>query len=81
LAVEVVSPSDAADDLEITVRQYLNTGAKQLWVLYPETKDVHVFEASRLSVLNGEDVLNGGVLLPGFAVIVSELFSGSHATP
>jgi Uma2 family endonuclease len=81
LAIEIVSPSDAADDLEIKVRQYLNTGAKQVWVLYPKSQDLHVFQPDRFFVLKADEVLNGGDLLPGFAVKVSELFSGSHATP
>jgi Uma2 family endonuclease len=81
LAIEIVSPSDAADELEIKVRQYLNTGAKQVWVLYPKSQDLHVFQPDRFFVLKADEVLEGGDLLPGFAVKVSELFSGSHATP
>ena len=81
LAIEIVSPSDAAEDLQLKVHQYLDAGAKQVWVLYPKTKNVHVFEATRISVLSGDEILSGGALLPGFAVTVSELFSGSHATP
>jgi len=75
LAVEVVSPSDSAEDLETKVRQYLGAGAKQVWVLYPKTRDVQVFEANRGLVLNGDQVLEGGELLPGFAVKVGALFS------
>jgi Uma2 family endonuclease len=40
LAVEVVWPSDSAEDLEVMVKQYLNAGAEQVWVLYPKTRDV-----------------------------------------
>jgi len=80
LAVDIVSPSDPAEDLQIKVRQYLSAGAKQVWVLYPKTKDIHVFKAGQLLELSGDEVLDGGDLLPGFAVKVSDLFSGSHAT-
>jgi len=68
LAVEVVSPSDAAEELEIKVWQYLNAGAKQVWVIYPRSQDVHVYEAGRIAMLKGDDVL------PGFAVKVSQFF-------
>jgi Uma2 family endonuclease len=81
LAVEIVSPSDSAEDLEIKIRQYLNAGAKQVWVLYPKTRDVQVFEENQAAILSGDQVLDGGDLLPGFAVKVSALFSGSHETP
>jgi Uma2 family endonuclease len=74
LAVEIVSPSDAADDLQIKVQQYLDTGSKQVWVLYPKTKDVHVFEANQAMVLTGDQLLEGRDLLPGFAVKVSQFF-------
>ena len=76
LAVEIVSPSDSAQDLEINLRQYLGAGAQQVWVLYSKTLDVHVFGADRVVMLKNDQVLEGGELLPGFAVKVSELFGG-----
>jgi len=76
LAVEIVSPSETAQDLEIKVRQYLSAGAQQVWVLYPKTQDVHVFGVDRVVVLKNDQVLEGGELLAGFAVKVSELFGG-----
>ncbi len=45
LAVEIVSPSDSAEDLQMKVHQYLGAGAKQVWVVYPKTKRVHLFYA------------------------------------
>jgi Uma2 family endonuclease len=78
LAIEIVSPSGSAEDLQIKVRQYLDTGAKQVWVLYPKIGAVHVFEANVARVLTKDEIVGGGDLLPGFAVKVSELFSGSH---
>ncbi len=80
LAVEVGSPSDSAEDLEIKVDQYLGAGAKQVWVLYPKTRKLYVYGGRQSVVLKGDDLLDGGGLLPGFSVKVSELFSGSHAT-
>jgi hypothetical protein len=52
-----------------------------VWVLYPKSQDLHVFQPDRVFVLKADEVLNGGDLLPGFAVKMSELFIGSHATP
>jgi Uma2 family endonuclease len=68
LAVEIVSPSDSAEDLEVKVRQYLSAGAKQVWVLYPKPRQVYVWGANEVDIFMGDDVL------PGFAVKVSELF-------
>jgi Uma2 family endonuclease len=81
LAIEVVSPSDSAEDLEIKIEQYLHSGAKQVWVLYPKTKRIHVFRASsQPTVLDETQSLEGGDLLPGFSMKVAEVFNENHAT-
>jgi Uma2 family endonuclease len=80
LAVEVVSPSDSAEDLDVKVEQYLQSGAKQVWILYPKTKRIHVFQPdSQVRVLDGMQTLEGGDLLPGFSMKVVEVFSENHA--
>ncbi len=82
LAVEVVSPSDSAEDLQIKVDQYLQTGAKQVWVLYPKAKRVHVFYIDgTTAILDETQTLDGGDFMPGFAVKVADLFlSENHAS-
>ena len=76
LAVEVVSPSDPAEDLQIKVEQYLQSGAKQVWVLYPKTKHVQVFYgAGHSMVFDESQTLEGGELLPGFSAKVADLFA------
>jgi Uma2 family endonuclease len=76
LAVEVVSPSDSAQELESKVGQYLQAGAKQVWVLYPKTRNIHLFSAGApVRILDENQVLEGGELLPGFSVRVADLFA------
>ena len=77
LAVEIVSPSNSAEDLEIKVKQYLQAGAKQVWVLYPKTQNIHVFSANVTTVLGRTQLLTGADLLPGFSVKVADLFDKS----
>lgn len=74
LAVEIVSPSDSAEDLQIKVDQYLSAGAKQVWVVYPKAKCVHVFSATGLRVFSEMQTLQAGDLLPEFSVQVRDLF-------
>ena len=45
LAIEVVSPTDLAEDLTQKVKQYLAAGAKAVWVFYPKPREVQVFRA------------------------------------
>jgi Uma2 family endonuclease len=76
LAVEVVSPSDSAEDLQIKVKQYLQYGAKQVWILYPKTQNIHVFfTGAALIILDHDQTLEGGDLLPGFSTKVADLFA------
>ncbi len=75
LAVEIVSPSDSAQDLEVKVEQYLRSGAKQVWVLYPKTKCLHLFRPGTvMMVLDESQTLEAGDLLPGLSVKVADLF-------
>jgi Uma2 family endonuclease len=76
LAVEIVSPSDSAQDLESKVKQYLQAGAKQVWVLYPKTRNIYVFSGTQSPrILEENQTLEGGELLPGFSVKVADLFA------
>jgi Uma2 family endonuclease len=75
LAIEIVSPSQSAEDLEVKVQQYLRSGGKQVWVVYPITRRVHIFLASgEVTILNETQKLDAGDLLPGFSVKVADLF-------
>lgn len=75
LAVEIVSPSDSAEGLQLKVSQYLVAGSKQVWVLYPKSKQVHIFYSDGTSaVLNDTQTLTGGDFLPEFSVQVADLF-------
>ncbi len=76
LAIEVVSPSDSAEDLEIKTKQYLQNGSRQVWILYPKTQTVHVFSGGTAAIiLDRDQMLDGGDLLPGFHVSVASLFA------
>jgi len=75
LAIEVVSPTDSAAHLMRKVRQYLQHGGQTVWVVYPETREVHVFEASGATrVVSEGQTLEAPGVLPGFAVEVRRLF-------
>jgi Uma2 family endonuclease len=44
LAIEVVSPSNSAEDMMKKVHQYLDAGAKTVWVFYPNLKLVEIHD-------------------------------------
>ena len=75
LAVEVVSPSDSADDLQEKIEQYLASGSQVVWVVYPKTRTVNVFRQAAASAPLGEDdLLEEPHLFPGWSIPVTELF-------
>lgn len=75
LAVEVVSPHDRADDVYRRVRDYLEAGSNQVWVLWPKTRRVSVYRPNADTRELGPDAtLDGGDILPGFSVRVGDLF-------
>ncbi|PDW04469.1 Uma2 family endonuclease [Candidatus Viridilinea mediisalina] len=75
LAVEVVSPSDSAEDLRQKVQEYLKAGTPLVWVVYPRTREVVAHTPDGLARSFGaEDTLSHAQVLPGFSLVVKELF-------
>jgi Uma2 family endonuclease len=75
LAIEVVSPSDAWSDVKAKARGWLAHGALAVWVADPRTRTVEVFLPGKPAVeLAGDDAIDGGEALPGFACAVSQFF-------
>ena len=74
LAVEVVSPNDSADEIQQKVNEYLRYSTKAVWVFYPKSKTIAVHTQSGTQPLHPGDTLNGGDVLPGFTLAISDLF-------
>lgn len=75
LAVEVVSPSESAEEVREKVHDYLSAGVPLIWVLYPRTREVVVHTPDGLARTYGSgDVLEGFDVLPGFTCPVAKLF-------
>jgi len=75
LAIEIVSPFEDMPDLLSKVGEYFASGAKQVWLLFPETRQAVIYHSPFDMVrLQAGDELSGGTLLPDFRVKVAELF-------
>lgn len=53
LAVEVISPSNSAQDILVKVHQYLDTGCKAVWVVYPILSLVAMHDAHGMREAKG----------------------------
>lgn len=74
LVAEVVSPNDAAAEVQSKVQMWLEAGVRLLWVVYPDTRSVVVYESLKeITTLTANDTLSGDVV-PGFECPVAEIF-------
>jgi Uma2 family endonuclease len=76
LAVEVISPTNFAAEIDARVTEAFRAGVRQVWVVYLDTGNVYVFEsADRCRILHRGDVLDGGDILPGFKLPIDDLLT------
>ena len=75
LAVDVKSPGNSYAELAAKAGMWLSYGSREVWVADPERVTITVYRPYQEPVTLGEDdTLEGGDLLPGFAVPVWKLF-------
>jgi len=75
LVVEIVSPGNTASEIASKVDEYLRAGTRLVWILYPDLRKVVTHDSSgRTKSLGSGQTLDGGDVLPGFQVSVSQLF-------
>jgi Uma2 family endonuclease len=78
LAVEVISPTNTADEVLEKVREYFEVGVQLVWVVYPRQRMIYVYESfPQPRVLKEGDELDGGQVLPEFRLSLAALFSAA----
>lgn len=76
LAVEVLSPGNTAREIERKRNEFFEAGTELFWVISLDRQEVVISTGTtEHRVLGRDDVLDGGTVLPGFSVKVSELFA------
>ncbi|MGI8919598.1 MAG: Uma2 family endonuclease [Pyrinomonadaceae bacterium] len=75
LAVEVISPGERQAKIEKKVGQWLQLGARVVWIVNPQTVTVTVYrDDGDTKILSGSDQLTGDDVVPGFKILVSQIF-------
>jgi len=75
LAVEIVAPGDLWTEVEGKVNLYLEAGSAAVWIVEPDAQTVTIRTADNAPrVLRRDQTLDGGAVLPGFALPLHELF-------
>jgi Uma2 family endonuclease len=77
LAVEVKSPSDSKRAMRRKAEKYLASGTRLVWLVFPDEQLVEVYVPDKdVQTVGIDGVLDGGEVLPGFTLKVSDIFAG-----
>lgn len=76
LAVEVMSPDDKVEDLQRRIRDYFGAGTEQIWVAFPETREVHQYRrgVETIRIYTGDEAIDAEALFPGLELKLTEIF-------
>ena len=76
LAIEIISPSERAVAMRAKLKDYLRTGVRQVWQVYPETQEVVVYLADGTVRTYGiGQTIPGDEIVPGFTLPVADVFA------
>jgi Uma2 family endonuclease len=75
LAVEVISKTNSADEVDAKIDKYFKAGVLRVWLVYPGTSKVYDYESpSKVRILQIGDDLESETLLPGFRLPLNVVF-------
>jgi Uma2 family endonuclease len=82
LAVEILSESDRPGMTAQKLREYFVAGTQVVWVIDQDDRTVVVYTAPDMfTTLTDADTLDGGAVLPGFALPLADLFNEPQLNP
>ncbi|MGQ0814750.1 MAG: Uma2 family endonuclease [Gemmatimonadota bacterium] len=73
LAIEVLSPSNTASQIETKVLEYLDGGSRMVWVIDPETRTARIYAGNEARIVRENDNLDGSAVIPGFRLPLSSV--------
>ena len=77
LAVEVVSPSNTVEEVLEKLADYFRAGVQIVWA---QQRQVYVYTSPKdVQVLDRNDALEGGEVMPGFTLSLAKLFETEPA--
>jgi len=77
-AVEVISPSNSAQDMAKKTQQYLLAGCHTVWIVYPSLRLVEVYSPSGRRQVRAPELLHEESLFHGFSLSLSYIFDGEE---
>jgi len=82
LAVEILSEGNTRGEIDRKRREYFAAGTALVWIVDPDARTVAVYtDPLTYTVLTAADTLDGGAVLPGFALPLADLFDDPQLNP
>jgi Uma2 family endonuclease len=79
LAIEIVSPTNLANEIPAKVREYFEAGVRRVWVLYPDESLVYDYDSPlTIRAQRWGDPIDGGEVIPGLQIVLSELLGAAE---
>ncbi len=75
LAIEIKSPDNSLKELRERADYYLLNGTRLVWIFDPKKRLVVTLTADDEEILLENDTLDGGDVLPGFALPLKDIFT------
>lgn len=72
---EIISPTDAAEDIFSKVKEYLESHAQEIWLIFPESRWLMIITPEVQQLLSENQNATTIKVLPGFSVPVGELIA------
>jgi Uma2 family endonuclease len=75
LAIEVLSKSNTKAEMARKLGEYFNAGVRLVWFIDMKSRTATVYSSpTRSKVLSADQSLDGGKALPGFSLLIADLF-------
>jgi len=75
LIAEIASPSDVAEVLFAKADEYLASGCREVWLVFPESQRLLIVTQTQAWAFHNPDEVRTQVVLPGFWVSLGDLFN------
>ena len=73
--LELLSPNDRLQDVQLKMSEYRECGVKLGWLIYPEEQRVEIYRLEKeVEILTAPQSLSGEDLMPGLTVELEEIF-------
>ena len=81
LIVEVLSKDNTRGEMKRKLEEYFRAGVRLVWYVDPSKRTVRVYTAlDRSTLLREDETLDGGDVLPGFALSIRDWFAEAERT-